>query len=103
MPSRARFFGLEVEGLGIVYLEASSAGIPVLGGASGGAPDAVLDGETGLVVDGTDINAIAEKAVAMLGNDELRQAMSVRGREWAISTWSWKIWGSRFKEILFGE
>ena len=103
MPSRARFFGLEVEGLGIVYLEASSAGIPVLGGASGGAPDAVLDGETGLVVDGTDIDAIAEKAVAMLGNDELRQAMSARGRDWAISTWSWKIWGSRFKEILFGE
>jgi phosphatidylinositol alpha-1,6-mannosyltransferase len=103
MPSRARFFGLEVEGLGIVYLEASSAGIPVLGGASGGAPDAVLDGETGFVVDGTNIDAIAQKAIAMLSNDELRQEMAARGREWAISTWSWKIWGSRFKEILFGE
>ena len=103
MPSRARFFGLEVEGLGIVYLEASSAGIPVLGGASGGAPDAVLDGETGFVVDGTDIDAIAEKAIAMLSNEKLRREMSARGREWAISTWSWKIWGSRFKEILFGE
>jgi phosphatidyl-myo-inositol dimannoside synthase len=103
MPSRARFFGLEVEGLGIVYLEASSAGIPVLGGASGGAPDAVLDGETGLVVDGTDIDAIAARAIAMLGNEELRQKMSARGREWAVSTWSWKIWGSVFKEILFGE
>ena len=103
MPSRARFFGLEVEGLGIVYLEASSAGIPVLGGASGGAPDAVLDGETGFVVDGTDIDAIAEKAIVMLSNEKLRRDMSARGREWAISTWSWKIWGSRFKEILFGE
>ena len=52
MPSRSRFFGLEVEGLGIVYLEASACGLPVIAGSSGGAPDAVLDGVTGVVVDG---------------------------------------------------
>ena len=47
MPSRSRFFGLEVEGLGIVYLEASACGLPVIAGASCGAPDAVRDGEIG--------------------------------------------------------
>ncbi len=101
MPSRSRFFGLEVEGLGIVYLEASSTGIPVLGGASGGAPDAVLDGETGYVVDGTNVAAIAHAAIAMLSDAALRERMGRRGREWALQTWSWKIWGERFNEILF--
>jgi phosphatidylinositol alpha-1,6-mannosyltransferase len=43
MPSRSRLAGLEVEGLGIVYLEASACGLPVIAGNSGGAPDAVLD------------------------------------------------------------
>ena len=52
MPCRTRRAGLDVEGLGIVYLEASATGLPVLAGDSGGAPDAVLDGETGYVVAG---------------------------------------------------
>src|SRR2546429_6500354 len=52
MPCRTRRAGLDVEGLGIVYLEASATGLPVIGGDSGGAPDAILDGETGYVVSG---------------------------------------------------
>ena len=103
MPSRSRFFGLEVEGLGIVYLEASSTGLPVIGGASGGAPDAVLDGETGLVVDGTNPSAIAHAAITLLCNPDQSAAMGRRGREWAVENWSWKLWGERFTEILFGE
>lgn len=103
MPSRSRFFGLEVEGLGIVYLEASSTGIPVLGGASGGAPDAVIHGQTGFVVDGRDVSAIAASAVAMLSNPELLQKMGSRGREWAVEKWSWELWGKRFNALLFGE
>ena len=58
--------GLDVEGLGIVYLEASATGLPVLAGDSGGAPDAVLEGETGYVVDGRDVDAVAERLVTLL-------------------------------------
>jgi len=54
MPCRTRRGGLDVEGLGIVYLEASATGLPVIGGDSGGAPDAILPGETGYVVGGRD-------------------------------------------------
>ena len=50
MPCRTRRAGLDVEGLGIVYLEASATGLPVIGGDSGGAPDAILEGESGYVV-----------------------------------------------------
>jgi len=101
MPSRSRFFGLEVEGLGIVYLEASACGIPVLAGASGGAPDAVLEGETGRVVDGTNVSAIAQTLVELLGDPALLHRMGTRGREWAVQEWSWQIWGERFIDLLF--
>jgi phosphatidylinositol alpha-1,6-mannosyltransferase len=59
MPCRTRGAGLDVEGLGIVYLEASASGVPVVAGRSGGAPETVRDGETGWVVDGTDVDAVA--------------------------------------------
>ncbi len=101
MPSRSRFFGLEVEGLGIVYLEASSTGIPVLGGASGGAPDAVLDGVTGLVVDGDDVAAISAAAISLLLDPKRREQMAIAGREWAMSNWSWTMWGERFNALLW--
>ena len=94
MPSRSRLAGLEVEGLGIVYLEASACGLPVLGGDSGGAPDAVLPGVTGLVVNGRNTQAIAEAAVKLLESD--RKAMGQAGRKWALETWDWEIWASKF-------
>jgi phosphatidylinositol alpha-1,6-mannosyltransferase len=98
MPSRSRRAGLEVEGLGIVYLEASACGLPVLAGDSGGAPDAVQQGVTGLVVNGLDISAIAESAIQLLEGD--RQAMSKAGREWAVAKWDWEIWATKFKQII---
>jgi phosphatidylinositol alpha-1,6-mannosyltransferase len=100
MPSRSRRAGLEVEGLGIVYLEASACGLPVLAGDSGGAPDAVQQGVTGLVVNGLDISAIAEAAIKLLEGD--RQAMSKAGREWAVAKWDWQIWAKRFNQLLEG-
>jgi phosphatidylinositol alpha-1,6-mannosyltransferase len=102
MPSRSRNFGLEVEGLGIVYLEASASGIPVLGGASGGAPDAVLVGETGFVADGRDRRDIAKHLINILSNLERAKAMGEAGRKWAESDWSWELWGARFKDVLEG-
>jgi phosphatidylinositol alpha-1,6-mannosyltransferase len=100
MPSRSRLAGLEVEGLGIVYLEASACGLPVIAGKSGGAPDAVLVGETGLTVDGKDPFAIAE-AVKFLLDDPVRaKEMGQRGREWINSNWRWDIWSAKFIELL---
>ena len=100
MPSRSRFAGLEVEGLGIVYLEASACGLPVLGGDSGGAPDAVLPGKTGLVVDGTDVDQIADGAIKLLSGD--RKTMGKAGREWAVATWDWQIWATKFVQLVRG-
>jgi phosphatidylinositol alpha-1,6-mannosyltransferase len=100
MPSRSRFFGLEVEGLGIVYLEASSCGLPVIGGKSGGAPDAVLIGESGLVVDGTSTLEIAEGCIELLSNPELCAVMGATGRQWIIDNWRWEIWATKYAALL---
>ena len=100
MPSRSRFFGLEVEGLGIVYLEASACGLPVVGGKSGGAPDAVLVGETGVVVDGTNASEIAEACIDLLNNPELCALMGATGRAWIIENWRWEIWATKYAELL---
>ena len=100
MPSRSRFFGLEVEGLGIVYLEASACGLPVVGGKSGGAPDAVLVGETGVVVDGTNSSEIAEACIDLLNNPELCALMGATGRTWIIENWRWEIWASKYAALL---
>lgn len=100
MPSRSRLAGLEVEGLGIVYLEASACALPVLGGDSGGAPDAVLQGATGLVVDGTDTDEIAAGVIKLLTSD--REAMSKAGRKWAVENWDWSIWGAKFVRLVRG-
>jgi phosphatidylinositol alpha-1,6-mannosyltransferase len=100
MPSRSRFFGLEVEGLGIVYLEASACGLAVVGGKSGGAPDAVLIGETGVVVDGTDTSEIATACIDLLTNPELSALMGSNGRAWIEDKWRWEIWANKFAALL---
>ncbi|MFG3509885.1 glycosyltransferase family 4 protein [Streptomyces sp. NPDC047821] len=89
MPCRSRKRGLEVEGLGIVYLEAAAAGLPVLVGDSGGAPDAVRDGETGHVVDGRDAGAVAEGLLRLLTDRRAAAAMGEKGREWVRTEWGW--------------
>ena len=101
-PSRSRLGGLEVEGLGIVYLEASSSGLPVIAGDSGGAPDAVLINKTGLLVDGTNIEEIAQACISLLGNPSLSKELGSAGRTWAVENWNWNYWGSRFAEVLEG-
>ena len=100
MPSRSRLAGLEVEGLGIVYLEASACGLPVVAGSSGGAPDAVVQGVTGLVVDGTNNTEIADAIVALLNNPEDAMKMGVAGRQWIVDNWRWEIWSAQFNKLL---
>ena len=100
MPSRSRLAGLEVEGLGIVYLEASACGLPVVAGDSGGAPDAVVQGVTGLVVDGTNNAQIASSIISLLNDPQKSQAMGAAGRQWIIDNWRWEIWSTRFNLLL---
>jgi phosphatidylinositol alpha-1,6-mannosyltransferase len=92
--------GLEVEGLGIVYLEASACGLPVLAGNSGGAPDAVVQNKTGLVVDGTNNKQIATAAIELLTNVESSLKMGIAGRQWIIDNWRWEIWSKDFENLL---
>ena len=99
-PCRSRYGGLEVEGLGIVYLEASACGIPVIAGKSGGAPDAVLDGKTGLLVNGRDHREVGAAVIKLLSDQPLRQKMGADGRVWMEQLWSWEGIGARFEEII---
>ncbi|MFI1828339.1 glycosyltransferase family 4 protein [Streptomyces sp. NPDC020412] len=89
MPCRTRRAGLEVEGLGIVYLEAAATGLPTLTGTSGGAPATTRDGETGYVVDGRAIPTVAHRLTHLLTHPELAHAMGHKARSWIQSTWTW--------------
>lgn len=89
MPCRTRNGGLDVEGLGIVYLEASAAGVPVIAGDSGGAPETVREGVTGLVVPGRNDDALVDAVVGLLEDPARRSAMGVAGREWMEQEWTW--------------
>jgi phosphatidylinositol alpha-1,6-mannosyltransferase len=100
MPARDRFFGLEVEGLGIVYLEASACALPVIVGDSGGAPDAVISEKTGLIVDGTSPDQIANSIKTLLQQPELAKSYGSAGREWVVNEWRWEIWSKRFNSLL---
>ncbi|MFJ8359723.1 glycosyltransferase family 4 protein [Streptomyces sp. NPDC093984] len=100
MPCRTRRGGLDVEGLGIVYLEASATGLPVVAGDSGGAPDAVLDGETGWVVRGGSEEETADRIITLLGDPELRRRMGERGRQWIEERWRWDLLAERLRELL---
>ena len=102
MPCRTRRAGLDVEGLGIVYLEASAAGLPVIGGDSGGAPDAILDGETGYVVPGRGVAALAERIIALLADPARARAMGRRGQAWAEQEWDWSRVAGRLNALLEG-
>ncbi|MEU0197583.1 MULTISPECIES: glycosyltransferase family 4 protein [unclassified Streptomyces] len=100
MPCRTRRGGLDVEGLGIVYLEASATGLPVVAGDSGGAPDAVLDGETGWVVRGASPEETADRVTTLLGDAELRRRMGERGREWVEEKWRWDLLAEHLRDLL---
>jgi phosphatidyl-myo-inositol dimannoside synthase len=102
MPCRTRRGGLDVEGLGIVYLEASASGLPVVGGDSGGAPDAILNGETGYVVPGGDEAAVADRIAGLLADPVGAAAMGEKGMAWVDREWRWDLVAERLRRILAG-
>ncbi|AKK11489.1 glycosyltransferase family 4 protein [Corynebacterium uterequi] len=99
MPARTRLGGFDVEGLGIVYLEAQACGVPVVAGDSGGAPEAVGPG-AGVVVDGRDRRAIAKEIISYLDDAARRAEAGRRGRQFVQENHSWKVLGERLSDAL---
>ncbi|WP_459545243.1 glycosyltransferase family 4 protein [Nocardia sp. X0981] len=101
MPARTRGAGLDVEGLGIVYLEASASGVPVVAGTSGGAPETVLDGQTGRVVDGRRADRVAEALIDILADRDAAATMGAAGRAFVERQWRWDTLGARLRQLLY--
>jgi phosphatidylinositol alpha-1,6-mannosyltransferase len=100
MPCRTRGAGLDVEGFGIVFLEASASGVPVVAGRSGGAPETVKDDETGMLVDGWDVGAIAAAVSDLLADPDRAARMGSAGRRWAVENWQWRTQAARLSKLL---
>jgi phosphatidyl-myo-inositol dimannoside synthase len=103
MPCRTRGAGMDVEGLGIVFLEASATGVPVIAGESGGAPEAVQHNKTGLVIDGRSADNVADAVTELLTDRDRAVAMGAAGREWVTSQWRWDTLAARLADLLRGE
>lgn len=89
MPCRTRRGGLEVEGWGNVFIEAAACGRPVVVGDSGGAREALVDGATGLLVDGADVGAVAEAVASLLEDPVRARAMGAAGRARVERHFTW--------------
>ena len=100
MPSRARMDSCDVEGFGIVYLEAGASGKPVIAGRSGGIEDAVIDGATGLLVDPSDPVDIAQAIIRILGDHELRAKLGSQAHLRVQREYTWRSVGKRIQNIL---
>lgn len=102
MPCRTRLGGIDIEGLGLVYLEASASGLPVIAGDSGGAPDAVREGITGTVVPGEDKLRLVRELVGLLNDPQRAGELGAAGRAWVESDWTWSSLGTTLSELLRG-
>ncbi|HET7326332.1 MAG TPA: glycosyltransferase family 4 protein [Nocardioidaceae bacterium] len=100
MPSRARRLGLEVEALGIVFLEAAACGLPVVVGDSGGAPETVRHGETGYVVDPHSPRAVAARLIALLADRPAAKDMGANGRRRVSAEWTWDTSAETLARLL---
>lgn len=91
---------VEVEGFGISFVEASASGVPVVAGDSGGVRSAVRDGETGLVVKPTDLEAITSAVRRLLDNVDLRKRLGARGRALVETHYNWDRVARETKEFV---
>ncbi len=97
MPNRVE--GGDFEGFGIVFVEAAAAGKPSIGGVTGGAPEAVEDGVTGLLVSGTDVAELAAAIARLAGDAGLRRAMGQAGRRRAREQFTWEATASAVRRL----
>ncbi len=103
MPCRTRRGGLDVEGLGMVYLEAAACGRPVVAGTSGGAPETVQEGVTGHVVaDPRSPREVAAVLTGLLDDPARARRMGAAGRAWVEQRWSWTTIAGTFAQLLDG-
>ena len=100
MLCRTRWRGLEQEGFGIVFLEAAAAGVPQVAGRSGGAHEAVLHGETGIVLDSTTAQSAAEAVGDLLDDRERRREMGAAARQRAKAAFSYDTLATRLRQAL---
>ena len=100
MPCRTRKLGLEVEAFGAVFLQASAVGRPNVAGDSGGAPEAVIHGETGLVVDGSEVDEVAEAILELLGDPEKAAKMGAAGADRVHRDLTWDAVSARLRGLL---
>ena len=100
MPCRTRLRGLDAEGLGIVYLEAQACGKPVVAGLSGGAPEALVHGRSGVAVDGRDVAAVADAVSQLLGDRQRAAAMGRHGRAFVEERYAWERVAARFWDAV---
>ncbi|WP_304438033.1 glycosyltransferase family 4 protein [Modestobacter sp. Leaf380] len=103
MPCRTRRAGLDVEGLGMVFLEAAACARPVVAGTSGGAPEAVRDGVSGHVVDPRSPGQVAATIADLLDDPVRSRAMGAAGRAWVEQRWSWTTIAAGFQGLLAGQ
>jgi phosphatidylinositol alpha-1,6-mannosyltransferase len=96
MPARSRWFGLETEGLGICYLEASATGLPVVVGSSGGAAETIDPGKSGFVADS--VAGIVEAVEWWLADPAAARAMGGLGREWIEDRFTWDLVMDRLRK-----
>ena len=100
MTSRTEYHAGSVEGFGIVYLEASASGLPVVAARSGGAAEAVIENETGLLVPPDDPQALAQALTRLLNDAALRQRLGSAGRRWVENEMNWDRVGRQFMSII---
>jgi phosphatidylinositol alpha-1,6-mannosyltransferase len=100
MPSYEREGGQDYEGFGMVFLESNACGVPVIGGRSGGVADAVIDGETGLLVDSHNVDEIASAIIRFLTAEGYAKCLGENGRRRVDGELSWKEVGERLEGYL---
>jgi phosphatidylinositol alpha-1,6-mannosyltransferase len=101
MPCRSRWAGLDVEGLGSVFLQAAAIGLPAIAGTSGGAPEAVLDGRTGLVVDGTSVPEVEAALLRLLRSPREARAFGAAGAARVHQEMTWSLLARRLGSLLY--